>query len=304
MIKVTSKAAFFFGKIHMDFRSTLMGLTFALIWSSAFTSARIIVQIAPPLSVSALRFLIAGLIACAIAYALGQRPKFTRQQWRGIIIFGICQNAIYLGFFFVAMTRIEASFASILASTMPLLVALALLTVFREKLPPMGIAGLIIGFAGVTLIMGTRITGGVDLIGVMLCLLGVIALTIATLSVKSASTGGNLFMVVGMQMLIGSAALAIPALTLETWDVTWTPTALWAFAYTIIVPGIIATYIWFLLVGRIGATKAATFHFLNPFFGVAIAAILLGETLTTTDIIGVAIIMAGIFAVQKSRIAT
>ena len=202
------------------------------------------------------------------------------------------------------MTRIEASFASILASTMPLLVALALLTVFREKLPTMGIIGLIIGFTGVTLIMGTRMTSGIDWIGVGLCALGVIALTIATLSVKSASTGGNLFMVVGLQMLVGSAALSIPALTLETWDVTWTPLAFWAFIYTIIVPGIIATYIWFLLVGRIGATKAATFHFLNPFFGVAIAAILLGETLTTTDIIGVAIIMTGIFAVQKSRIAT
>lgn len=287
----------------MDFKSTLMGLTFALIWSSAFTSARIIVQVAPPLSVSALRFLIAGLIACTIASALGQRPKFTRQQWRGIIIFGICQNAIYLGFFFVAMTRIEASFASILASTMPLLVALALITVFREKLPTMGIVGLIIGFAGVTLIMGTRITSGVDWFGIGLCALGVIALAVATLSVKSASTGGNLFMVVGMQMLVGSATLSIPALAFETWDVTWTPIAAWALAYTIVVPGIIATYIWFLLVGRIGATKSATFHFLNPFFGVAIASVLLGETLTTTDIIGVAVIMAGIFAVQKSRIA-
>ena len=66
-------------------------------------------------------------------------------------------------------------------------------------------------------------------------------------------------------------------------------------------PGIIATYIWFLLVGRIGATKAATFHFLNPFFGVAIAAVLLGESLTILDIIGVAIIMVGILTVQKSK---
>ena len=110
-------------------------------------------------------------------------------------------------------------------------------------------------------------------------------------------------MVVGMQMLVGSATLSIPALAFETWDVTWTPIAAWALAYTIVVPGVIATYIWFLLVGRIGATKSATFHFLNPFFGVAIASVLLGETLTTTDIIGVAVIMAGIFAVQKSRIA-
>jgi drug/metabolite transporter (DMT)-like permease len=95
--------------------------------------------------------------------------------------------------------------------------------------------------------------------------------------------------------------LAIPALLLENWDVNWNKTALLAFAYTIIVPGIIATYIWFLLVERIGATKAATFHFLNPFFGVAIAAVLLGEKLSYFDMLGVVVIMAGILAVQKSK---
>jgi drug/metabolite transporter (DMT)-like permease len=109
-------------------------------------------------------------------------------------------------------------------------------------------------------------------------------------------------MVVGLQMLVGSAALTIPALALETWNVVWNTKALLALAYTIVVPGIIATYIWFLLVERIGATKAATFHFLNPFFGVAIAAMLLDEKLSYYDMIGVVIIMLGIFAVQKSKI--
>ncbi len=71
----------------MDIKSAIMGFVFALIWSSAFTSARIIVQVAPPLSISALRFLIAGLIAVSIAYFLGQRAKFTHKQWFGIILF-------------------------------------------------------------------------------------------------------------------------------------------------------------------------------------------------------------------------
>ena len=66
-------------------------------------------------------------------------------------------------------------------------------------------------------------------------------------------------------------------------------------------PGLLATFVWFLLVGRIGATRAATFHFLNPFFGVAIAALLLGESLGPRDIMGVVIIAAGILAVQISR---
>jgi drug/metabolite transporter (DMT)-like permease len=59
--------------------------------------------------------------------------------------------------------------------------------------------------------------------------------------------------------------------------------------------------IWFVLVGRIGATRAATFHFLNPFFGVATAAVILAEPVTLRDVIGVAIIMAGILAVQLAR---
>ena len=286
----------------MDIKSGIMGLAFALIWSSAFTSARIIVQVAPPLSISALRFLIAGLIAVSIAYFLGQRAKFTHKQWLAIILFGLCQNAIYLGFFFMAMAKIEASVASIIASSMPLLVAFVLVTVFKDKLSILGYSGLIIGFLGVVLIMSSRLSNGIDIIGIIQCVLGVLALTIATLSVKSASTGGNLFMVVGLQMLVGSAALSIPAFALETWDVVWDKKVILAFAYTIVVPGIIATYIWFLLVERIGATKAATFHFLNPFFGVAIAAMLLDEKLSYYDMIGVVIIMLGIFAVQRSKI--
>ena len=47
--------------------------------------------------------------------------------------------------------------------------------------------------------------------------------------------------------------------------------------------------------------QTATFHFLNPFFGVAIAAALLGESLSPVDIAGVAVIMIGILAVQLSR---
>jgi len=74
-----------------------------------------------------------------------------------------------------------------------------------------------------------------------------------------------------------------------------------AFSYTTLAPGLLATWIWFKLVQRIGAVKAATFHFLNPFFGVSVAALILGESLGKTDVIGVIIITLGILAVQLSK---
>ncbi len=285
----------------MDIKAIVMGLAFALMWSSAFTSARVIVEYAPPLSALALRFLISGVIGVGLAWLLGQSARLSRRQWTGVVIFGVCQNALYLGLNFVAMQTIPASLAAIIASTMPLLVALSGWIVFGNTVRPLGVAGLIAGVIGVVLIMGARLQGGVDVYGLVLCIVGVFSLTIATLAVVGASSGGNVLMIVGLQMLVGSALLWVPALTIEVWEVTWNWQLIVAFVYTTIVPGLGATLVWFLLVGRIGAVKASTFHFLNPFLGVAIAAALLGEKIGVLDVLGVAIIAGGILAVQLSK---
>ena len=286
----------------MDLRALLAGLLFALIWSSAFSSGRIIVEAAPPLMALALRFLISGALGVAVALALGQTMRLTAVQWRAVVIFGICQNALYLGLNFVAMQWIEASLAAIIASTMPLLVAAASWGLFRDRLPPLGLAGLAAGFFGVGLIMVQRLSGGADALGILFCLLGAVALTAATLAVRvAAQGGGNLLMLVGLQMLVGAAVLAPVAALTETPVVDWSVPLALAFVYTLLMPGLVATLIWFWLVERMGATRAATFHFLNPVFGVVIAALLLGETLSWVDALGVAIVAAGILAVQVSR---
>ncbi|WP_374643235.1 DMT family transporter [Tabrizicola sp.] len=285
----------------MDFRALLLGTAFAAMWSSAFATARVIVAHAPPLAALSARFLISGLLAVLVARALGQSWRLTGAQARAVILFGLCQNAAYLGLNFVAMQWVEASLAAIIAASMPLMVA-ALGWVWRgERIPALGIAGLVAGLLGVGLIMGTRLTAGADPLGVALCVAGALALAVATLTLRGAAAGGNLLMVVGLQMLVGAVVLGALSAATEVPAVRWSGPFLAAFAYQIAVPGLTATLIWFSLVRRIGATRAATFHFLNPFFGVAIAADLLGERIGALDLLGVAVAMAGILAVQLSR---
>lgn len=285
----------------MDIRAIAMGVAFAVMWSSAFTTARMIVLDAPPLMALTLRFLISGVLGIAIALALGQTWRLTRAQWRATVVFGICLNALYLGLNFVAMQQIEAGLAAIIASALPLLVALASWLFLGERTRPLGLAGLGAGMFGVVLIMGSRLSEGVDPLGLAMCLAAALALTIATLSVRGAAAGGNLLMVVGLQMLIGAACVAVVAALTETWVVNWSTRLVLAFSYTTLVPGLVATFVWFVLVERIGAVRAATFHFLNPFFGVLVAAVLLGEHVGTLDVVGVAIITLGILAVQISK---
>ena len=129
------------------------------------------------------------------------------------------------------------------------------------------------------------------------------ALTAATLVLRGSGGGQNVLMMVALQMLVGAAALLPIALATE--DVTaiqWSWTLVWAFLYTVIAPGLLATVIWFRLVSRIGATRAATFHFLTPFLGVSIAAAFLGERFGPTDLIGALVVAGGILMVQLSKV--
>lgn len=215
---------------------------------------------------------------------------------------GLCQNALYLGLNWVAMQWIEASLASIIAATMPLIVAGLGWVFMGERLRPMGLLGLALGLAGVAIIMSARLQGGSDPVGIAMCLVAALALAIATLTVRGASSGGNVMMIVGLQMLIGAVSLSLISPLLEDWSVSLNPRLVIAFLYTALVPGLIATWIWFLLVGRIGAVRAATFHFLTPFLGVTIAAAFLGERLGLTDVLGALVVAAGILMVQLSKV--
>ncbi|MFN3274673.1 MAG: DMT family transporter [Paracoccus sp. (in: a-proteobacteria)] len=286
----------------MDIRAILMGLGFAVMWASAFTSTRMIVTEAPPLTALSLRFALSGAIGVLIAWAMGQTWRhLTRTQWRAVVVLGLCQNALYLGLNWVAMQWIEAGLASIIAATMPLMVGALGWALMGERLRPMGVTGLGLGVLGVAIIMGARLGGGSDVTGIVMCFAAALALAVATLTVRGASSGGNVMMIVGLQMLVGAVTLGMIAPFVDSWQVNWSPRLVGAFLYTVIVPGLLATWVWFLLVGRIGAVKAATFHFLTPFFGVTTAALLLNEALGAGDVLGVGIIMAGILMVQLSK---
>ena len=285
----------------LDPGALVMGLLFALMWSSAYSTARIIVLEVPPLTALTVRFAISGALGVGIALLLGQSCRLDRRQWIACAVMGVCHNGICLSANFVSMQWIEASLAAIIASTMPLQVALLNLVVFGIRLNPIGIGGLLVGFLGVVIIMVGRISFGLEFLGVMLCLVATIALCFATLAVKQATSSGNLVMIMGIQLLMGCACVLPPALVFETFETpNWSFSLIAAFIYQTLVPGMVALWLWFALIKRVGPTRAASFHFLNPFLGVMTAAALLGERVGIAELAGVAVITAGIVAVQMS----
>ncbi|MEO1089509.1 MAG: DMT family transporter [Pseudomonadota bacterium] len=286
---------------RLDVVAVLMGMAFAFMWSSAFTSAKVALADAPPLLMLVVRFALSGALAIAIGRALGQKMPTRPRDWAFVVLLGVCQNSLYLGLFFVAMTTVPAGLAAIIASTMPLLVAAAGPLFLGDRLAARAWVGLVVGFAGAILILGDRIGGDLDPFGLAICLIGVSALAGATLIVRYAQLEGGLVVLVGLQMLVGGLALAPIALATETFrDVTITPSLVIAFTYTTLVPGVLATILWFQLIRRVGAAQASAYHFLNPGFGVVVAWLVLGERVTGLDVVGVCIVAAGILLVQTA----
>ncbi len=286
----------------MQIRHFLLGVIFALIWSSAFPSAKIAVQYAPPFLLLFFRFFFSGLLTIAIASGLGQTISFSKKDWLSIVAFGTLQNCVYLGLIFLALTKVEANVSVIIASILPLTVALFSRIFFNSRISGLGIAGLLIGFSGVVVIMYQRTEAGSELLGIFLCFIALIATTIATLILSKINIKKeNVLMIVGLQMIVGCITLLPISYFLEDWFINWQITFVLTFGYISIFPGILAPLIWFYLQREIGTVRFSSFHFLNPFFGVFLSFILLNEMLSLFDFIGILVITVGLYLVQRAK---
>ena len=279
-----------------------MGLTFILFWSSAFTSAKILVSNSPPLLVLGIRFLFTGTIGILINNIFFNKIKLNRNNWKFILLFGICQNTLYLGLNFLAMDKIDAYLAVIIASLLPVFVAIISFFLRIDKLHFFSVIGIIVGFLGCSIILAPKITINLNLYGLSLCLIAVIALAMATLIIKDGfSYKEQLLPFVSIQMIVGGLPLLLLSFLFEEWAINFSNSFIIAFIYTCFFPGLIATMIWFNLVKRIGVVMASSFHFLTPPTGVIIAYIVLNERININDIIGIIFITIALTIIHQAK---
>ena len=286
----------------MEFKHLLLGVGFALVWASAFPSAKIAVQFSPPFFFLFLRFTVAGLFSIILGTYLGQSFQLDRKSFIWITVFGFIQNGLYLGLIFLALTKIDSSISVIIASILPLTVAFFSWVFFKSKLSLFGLSGLFVGLIGVVLIMIQRVDKEYEILGITLCIMGLLATTFSTLIITKININkNNILIVVGLQMLAGSLFLLPLSYFFEVWSISFNITFLFTFLYIAVFPGIIGPVIWFYLQKEIGAVKYSSFHFLVPLFGIAISYFLLGETLTFSDMIGVIVIVIGLYLVNRDK---
>ena len=280
---------------------TALALLFSLLWASAPIGMKYCLHFCPPLTLMVQRFLFAGVVLLAVARARGMALPRSRQTWGRFALLGLLNNTLYIGLFATGLRAVSAGTGAVLMSTTPLLLAAVAPFFLRESWSLQKIAGLLLAFLSVVVMMCSRAGGHDQPAGMLLIVLGNIAMVAGTILFKRWAPQEDLLVVTGCQLLL-AALFALPAvLFLEPLGQLHGDPAFWlVLLYLVLAVSCGAVLIWFYLLRRGDAARASAFLFLNPVFGVFIAAATLGETLQLTDFIGTGGVAVGILLVQRA----
>jgi drug/metabolite transporter (DMT)-like permease len=275
--------------------------TIYLVWGSTYLAIRVTDRTMPPLLMSSVRFLIAG--TALYAFASRGRARPTLRQWGSAAIVGAALLLIGNGGVAWAETRLESGLAALMVAIIPLWVALMDRAFFGRRLSPVAIAGLVVGFAGVALLV--RPGGGGDVVA-MLALVGTTAAWAGgSLYARGAALPESPLLSASMQMLAAAVFLGVAGLASgEATGIhadTFSTKPLIAFVYLVVVGSLIAfsAYAWLLKNVRISIVS--TYAFVNPVVAVALGTVFLNETIGWTTMIAGAAIVVAVVSIVTAR---
>jgi len=282
-------------------RYSALAILFSLLWASCFVVVKISLRSSPPLFLMASRFVVAGGVLLALALMRGRHVPRRAAEWRLIVILGLLNYALYLGLNVVALQNISAGMGAVLASTNPLMLAVAGPWLLDEPLTVRKLGGLLLAFAGVAAVMWTRLGDANRPRGMAVALLAIAFLVVGTIVFKRVAPGQDLLVLNAVGLLAAGVALGVPSILWEPLhSVRFTPSFLGAQAYLIVAGSWIMMLIWFWLLSHGDATRASAYFFLNPVLGVFLGALFLGEPLSAQDLVGTVIVAVGIYVVQRA----
>jgi drug/metabolite transporter (DMT)-like permease len=280
----------------------LMVLALAVIWGLSFLLVRVAAPVLGPLGLVTARMLIAS--GALLLYSrLTSRPlPDIRASWRTYLTLGALNSAVPLTLEGFAVVELSASLAAILAATTPLFTVLAAAVWLRERLTAANVAGVLLGLAGVAALVGggSLPPGGAPLLAVSAALLAALLYALGGIYVKVSFTGTTpLALAIGQELLAG--LLMLPLTLASPPASSPSPLVLAATLTLALVMTVGGNLLYFALIARVGPTRTQIVAFLVPVVALVAGALLLGEPVHASTLLGLAIIFAGVGLVARSE---
>jgi drug/metabolite transporter (DMT)-like permease len=276
----------------------------ALIWGGAFFFIGVAVRHVEPLTYVWLRLTIAAAAMWAFVRFKGQPLGLPREVWGSIVLLAVLNNALPFALFGWGQTHIASGLASILNATTPIWgVVVAHFLTRDERMTPRKIAGVLLGFGGVAVMIGPSL-----LVNLGSSALAQLACVTASLSYALAAVWARRFRRMGVSplsvttgQLTAGALIMLPVSMIvdKPWTHAFPPLSAWGAIIALALACTAFGYVlYFRLIETSGATNALLVTLLVPPVAILLGGLFLGESLAPQDFIGLGLIALGLAAID------
>lgn len=279
---------------------------FVLLWSTGFIGARLGMPYAEPISFLSVRYVLALLILGILAIAARAKWPDRRVAFHSIVV-GILLHGIYLGAVFWSIDRgLPAGISAMIVGLQPLTVAVLAGWLLQERVTPRHWMGLVIGVAGLTLVILPKLDfsgAGVSPLNILVCIGAMVGSTFGTIYQKKFATKVDLRTGTFWQYVGALVPSVLYASLFESWNFVWTGELIFAMGWLTLVLSIAAIFLLMVLIRQGSVSKVSSLFYLVPASTAIIAYFLFGETLNLVQLGGMALCAVGVrFAMTAKEV--
>jgi drug/metabolite transporter (DMT)-like permease len=279
---------------------TMLFLAMCLIWGLTWLAIKTGIERVPPLFFAGTRFAVAGTLLFAWSYAAGERPAFSRADWRAFLVATLLLIVVTYSLLFWGMLHVASGLAAVinLALTPTALLALGLaygeerFSLRQTMAISLGIAGLVVLFRP-----GGGSSEGAEPWGIAAIVGGSVAYAWGSVLSRPLLRRYSPLCVSAVTCLLGGLILIAMALILEpigrdTLLALAAPAVLASWLFLVLIGSLVAFTIYLRLVRDWGAARAGLYAFVSPTIAVVVGITVSGERPRTSEFIGMAIMLA------------
>jgi drug/metabolite transporter (DMT)-like permease len=275
-----------------------------LVWGTTFGAIRIGVEDIPPALLICLRFTLAGLLA--IGFCLARREKLP--GWEDLKTHLIIGFLLFFGgnsLVAWAVQHIPTGFGGMITATSPFwMIWMASMLPPREKIQPMAIVGMLIGFSGMLVLFFPQLNQPNTLapefwLSVVAMFIMVFFWSAGSIYARKKATKTSLLMSVGFQNIFaGLMLMPICIFTVDPLQINLTSNVFGVLAYLVFMGTIVTTPCYIYVLRNLPVPVSSTFAYVTPMVTVLFGWLFLGEQITFATTLGAGIILSGVVLVQ------
>jgi drug/metabolite transporter (DMT)-like permease len=278
----------------------LAPFAFVLLWASSFVASRTGLRLLSPFLFVTVRLVLAATVLVCLVAALRRPWHALAGRWGHCAVAGVLTNAVLLLTAHYAMVHTGAAQIALVQTLNPLLTALLAWPVLGERLRPLQWLGLLLGAAGVVLIVGLAAARSpVEVDGLLLTAVGVVSLCGGTLYFGRFCRGVPILEGTMVQLVAAAVTCLAATVALETPHAAWTWQAIGAVAWNAGAVSLGGMALYYRMLVRGTAARATANFYLVPGVAALMAWALLGESLSELTVAGLAVSSLGCWLVSR-----